>query len=181
VPRVISVGRLVPVKRYDRLLQILIELARRQASVRAAIVGDGPQRQWLQGEARRLGISDNIDFLGQCDDVPALLARSKTFAITSASEGMSIAMLEAMAAGVPVIVPDVGDLRDIVTDGQTGVIIDPTVADDAADRIASILNDTQRLHTLSTNARQAAAAFADVQAVAAKWDAALSALGGARI
>ncbi len=175
----IAVGRLVPVKRYDRMLAIIAELKKSWPQVRLAIVGDGPLGESLRHQAHSLGIADNVEFLGQREDVPHLLGQARVFILTSENEGLSIAMLEAMAAGLPAIVPDIGDLRDVVREGETGCFINPDSPRKAADRIAHLLSDAGEMQALSTAARSEAIQYADVRSVADQWTALIRAGGAA--
>ncbi|MBX3394884.1 MAG: glycosyltransferase [Phycisphaerae bacterium] len=165
----IAVGRLVDVKRYDRLLNIVARLRHIIPGVRVAIVGDGPEESKLRDHASRLGISQHIVFMGKRDDVDRLLPSARAFIMTSENEGLSIAMMEAMAAGLPAIVPAVGELGDLVRDGETGIIINPEETDATAEKIASLLNNADLLKKLSRRAPQTALAHASVPAVARRW------------
>lgn len=170
----IAVGRLVQVKRYDRMLNLVAAVKRRCPQIRLAIVGEGPLAETLSGQCESLGLGPNVDFLGQRDDVPHLLGQSRAFILTSENEGLSIAMLEAMAAGLPAIVPDIGDLSDVVRDGETGLLIDPTSPEVEARRIADFLECTDSLDAMSARARLDVVAYADAQNVAARWTELLS-------
>jgi glycosyltransferase involved in cell wall biosynthesis len=164
----IAVGRLVPVKRYDRLIKIVVELVKACDDLRVAVVGGGPQLEEMQARAADAGIADRIDFLGQRDDVPALCAASKAFILTSENEGLSIAMLEALAAGLPAIVPDVGDLASVVETGINGMFIDPEDPITSAAQIADLLANEDKLSAWSKAARETALGVS-IPAVAERW------------
>jgi glycosyltransferase involved in cell wall biosynthesis len=166
---VVSVGRLVPIKRTDRVLEIGAILAGNRPEIRISLVGDGPLMTDLRRQATRMNLSSNIEFLGRRDDVAGILRRCKLFLITSQNEGLSIAMIEAMAAGVIPVVPDVGELRDLVTDGENGLVIDPRDPLGAAVRIQELLESPDRQRTMSVAARRAVMSHCDVPAVAARW------------
>ncbi len=119
----ILTGRLVEIKRIDVLLQAVKIAAERVPGIKAVIVGDGPLRDSLQTLSADLHIDGHVSFLGRQDDVAAWLRRSKVFALTSDSEGLSLSMMEAMMCGLPAIVSDVGDLGDLVEDGVNGYLI----------------------------------------------------------
>ncbi|MCB9852381.1 MAG: glycosyltransferase [Phycisphaerales bacterium] len=172
----ITVGRLAEVKRYDRLLRIVAAIARNRPDVGCAFVGDGPQRAALETLAHDLGIARNVRFLGRRDDVATLLQRAKLFILTSETEGQSIAMMEAMAAGLPVAAPDVGELTDLLRADETGIVIDPALPESAADQIDALLNDKDRMRRMAAAGRAAVIEFAETQAVACKWQAALTKL-----
>jgi len=170
----VTVGRLVPVKRIDRLLDILAEVINYRSDVRLAIVGDGPLMNDLQNRAKYLGLMHHVDFLRQRDDIAEILSKSRVFIITSESESLSIAMIEAMAAGLPAIVPDIGDLGDLVIHNQTGLFINPNNPEQSARTIHEILNSAPRLQQLSKQARQTAIRLVNINHVAHKWRKALA-------
>ncbi len=91
----------------------------------AWIAGDGPERPALEALADALGIADRVRFAGRRDDVPDLLAAADVFVMPSRSEGLGIAALEAMAAGLPVVASAVGGLGEAVVDGRTGLLVPP--------------------------------------------------------
>lgn len=165
----VAVGRLVDVKRYDRMLQIIEALARNWPDIRIAIIGDGPLRGTLEQQAAALGISSNVSFLGQRDDVRTILNQSRAFILTSENEGLSIAMMEAMAAGLPAFSSDVGEHRDLIRPGQTGLLIDPTQPSEAAAMIAAYFDQPAELERTGRDARLAVTAHADIRTVADNW------------
>src|SRR5262249_56746103 len=89
------------------------------------IVGDGPLRESLAGQARTLGVEDSVRFEGTVADVRPVLAAMDVFVLPSRAEGMSNALLEAMAAGRPVVATAVGGNTEVVTDGETGLLVPP--------------------------------------------------------
>ncbi|MFQ5428667.1 MAG: glycosyltransferase family 4 protein [Phycisphaerae bacterium] len=172
----VCVGRLVDVKRYDRMLEVVAHLVRLRPSIRVAIVGDGPRRVALRRRAAKLNLDSHVVFLGRCDDVAGILRRARAFLMTSENEGLSIAMMEAMACGLPSIAPDVGDLKELVLDDETGLIIDPAAPEAAAAAIARLLDDAPRIGRLSANARRVVVDHADVARVAARWESAFQSI-----
>ncbi len=150
---VIFVGRLTEYKRPDRLIEVLAKVAERNTSFNAILVGEGPDRAELEARVSELGLESNIHFLGQRKDVPALMAKSKLFVLTSRWEGVSIAMLEAMSQGTVPIVSDVGDLRDFIRIGETGYILQEDENHDFANHIADLLDDESSRVRMAENAR----------------------------
>lgn len=121
--RIVGVGNLHPVKRWDRLLLAAGELRRRQIDYRMTIAGTGPLQDVLEQQAAQLGVSDSVRFIGHCDDVPGLLADATVLVHTAESEGCPNAVLEAMACGRAVVAMDAGDIRSLVEDGTTGFVV----------------------------------------------------------
>jgi glycosyltransferase involved in cell wall biosynthesis len=107
----------------------------------------------LRAEVARLGISDRLSFLGARDDVPALLGILDVFVLSSLSEGMSIATVEAMGAGLPVVVTRSGGPEDIVGHGQTGLLVPPGDDQALADGICRLLTDRALAQRLADAAR----------------------------
>lgn len=118
-----AVGSLTLVKGHDVLLAAFKDVVAKQSSARLLVVGDGPLLGALEAAGRRLAISDRVIWAGQREDVADLLAMMDVFVCSSRSEGMSNAVLEAMAAGRPVVATDVGDNALLVRDGVEGRIV----------------------------------------------------------
>src|ERR1035441_2719637 len=116
-----TVGHLRSEKRQDRLIAACAELAR-TLSVRLIIAGDGPERPRLEEMARVLGVADRVSFLGHQSDISSVYNQLDVFVLSSATEQMPLAVLEAMASGLPVVSTDVGDVRDMVSKDNTPLI-----------------------------------------------------------
>jgi glycosyltransferase involved in cell wall biosynthesis len=120
---VLSVGRLRAPKDFTTLVSAVA--AFEPGAVRLLIVGDGPDRPRIAEAIARLGLDDSVELLGPRDDVDALLATADVFVLSSDSEGMPMSVLEAMAAGLPVVASAVGGVSEIVRDGETGTLVPP--------------------------------------------------------
>jgi glycosyltransferase involved in cell wall biosynthesis len=165
----VFVGRLAEIKRVDLFLETVSCLVKIKPDLTAAIVGDGALRQQLQTLAAELQIADRVTFAGFRDDVGEWLSRSKVFVLTSDSEGLSLALMEAMAAGLPAVVSNVGDLSDLVVDGDNGYLVDEQDPQLFSDAIGTLLLDEDHLARASTAARQAAEMHS-VERCALRWD-----------
>jgi glycosyltransferase involved in cell wall biosynthesis len=172
----VFVGRLVAIKQPLQFVAIVANLRQLLPGVRAVVVGDGPLLNATHMCAIANGLEHSIHFLGKTEDVETILTRSKIFVLTSRSEGLSIAMAEAMAAGVVPIVANVGDLGDLVTDGVTGFLVTPNDVLEFAQRAALLLQDSELWARQSKAARQAARRHTSVDVVAAKWTQSLTPL-----
>lgn len=134
--RVVFVGRLIHVKRVDRLLRALALIRHSSPAIQSFIVGDGPEREYLEGLAHELGLSDEIlCFLGRRNDIPSILLQCDIFVLTSNHEGFPNVLLEAMAASLPVITTPAGDSALVVQDGITGYVVDFDDLEGMAERI----------------------------------------------
>ncbi len=119
--KAITVGRLVPWKRIDGLIEALREIP----ELGLVIVGDGPERPRLERIAQELGVSDRVYFAGQRSktETLSLMAACDFFVLNSTYEGLPHAVLEAMALGLPVVATAVGGTPEVVRDGETGVLV----------------------------------------------------------
>lgn len=154
-PVVGAIARLVPQKR----LELLLAAVARTAGARAVIAGDGSERAALERRAAELGVADRVAFLGHREDVGDVLDALDLFAVTSRTEGMSNAMLEALAAGVPVLSTPVSGAREALERNASGRapgwIVEPT-EDAVAERLGWLLADRAALRAAGDVARERA-------------------------
>jgi glycosyltransferase involved in cell wall biosynthesis len=136
-PLVGSVGRLVPIKDHTTLLGAIEWLP----SVHLAIVGDGELRYQLQAESAVRGLTDRVHFVGWRRDLPIVLSDLDAVVLTSRNEGTPVALIEALAAGRPVVATDVGGVRHVVANGTTGLLAPAGDGRAIAERIATLLAD----------------------------------------
>jgi glycosyltransferase involved in cell wall biosynthesis len=122
-PLIVAVGRLKAPKDFPTLVSALAALPR--DSFDALIVGDGPDRPRLEEQIRTCGLAGRVRLAGERRDVPDLLAEADVFVLPSRSEGHPVSVLEAMAAGVPVVASRVGGIPEQVDDGVTGLLVAP--------------------------------------------------------
>jgi sugar transferase (PEP-CTERM/EpsH1 system associated) len=118
-----AVGRLVEVKNHALLIDAAAQLAASGVVCSIVIAGDGPLRADLEGRISALGLSDRVRLLGHRSDVEQVFAALDVFVLPSRSEGMSNTILEAMAAGLPVVATNVGGADELVVDGETGLLV----------------------------------------------------------
>jgi glycosyltransferase involved in cell wall biosynthesis len=161
VPRLISVGRLAAPKDWTTLLSAVASLDP-QAFVELVIVGDGPDRERVQEELAARSLDRRVRLLGEHDDVPHLLADADVFVLASRSEGLPLSVIEAMAAGLPVVASDVGGLRELVRDGATGTLVPPGDPAALADALRLLLADRELRRRLGTAGRERAKALFDL-------------------
>jgi glycosyltransferase involved in cell wall biosynthesis len=140
-PIIATVGRLVAVKDHSTLLKAAVKVIRSCPAVIFLICGDGELRGRLENEARELGIAENVRFAGFRNDIFDLLQISDVYVCSSLSEGLSLSILEAMAAGKPVIATNVGGNPEVVVNGETGILVPPQDPEILASRIVSLLRD----------------------------------------
>ncbi|MGL4575096.1 MAG: glycosyltransferase [Burkholderiaceae bacterium] len=165
-----AVGRLVELKNHALLLRILPELSQQFAQLKLVLVGGGPIEAQLKAESARLGVQAQVVFAGQRTDVNTLLHAFDVFAMPSLTEGLSIALLEAAAAQLPIVATAVGGNVEIVSHESTGMLVPP--ADDAATAAAlrTLLADTPLRERLGAAARQWVVQNASVEAMCDAYD-----------
>ena len=140
-PVVITVGRLSEQKGIRYLLLAAAEVLRERPNCQFLFVGDGPERASLEALASSLAIGSSVRFVGHRADVPSLLKASGLFVLPSLWEGMPNALLEAMAAGLPVVATAVEGSREIIRNEESGLLVPPENPDALANAILRVLND----------------------------------------
>lgn len=135
-----SIGRLEPVKGYSTLLHAFALLYREDPRVRLRVLGDGTLRSDLQVLAKNLSIADAVSFEGFSLDTPSFLAGIDIYVLSSLSEGLPLTILEAMAAGVPVVATTVGGVPELLKGSGCGWLCSPGNADALAETMRTALN-----------------------------------------
>lgn len=154
IGNVIMVGRLSAVKNYDLAIDIVKECKLKGVNLHLKIVGDGPEKSRLHKLVNKHGLNAEIEFLGDRDDVHELLCESDMFLMTSTSEGHSIALLEAVAAGLPCIVSDVGGNPEIIKDGYNGYVVKLDNINGFVDSLARLISKRSLRNNISENSRE---------------------------
>lgn len=152
---VLFLGRLDAQKGLDVALHAWARVTARRPGARLVLAGDGAARVALEDQARALGLSETVRFLGTRSDPETLLRGSQIFLLPSRSEGMSNALLEAMATGLPCVASRIGGNRDLVEHGITGLLTPPGDAAALAEALAALLEDAPLRQRLGTAARAA--------------------------
>ena len=140
----VFVGTLRPVKGVKYLIEAMSIIKHRCATARLLLVGDGEERQSIEGMVKELNLEDTVTFLGRMsnDKVPKHMAASDVFVLPSLSEGFPVTVLEAMATGLPVVASRVRGLPEIIEDGRNGFLVEPKRPDQIADRVLVLLADS---------------------------------------
>ncbi len=155
-PRIGSIGRLEPQKNYFLFLEAASLLHRERPDVRFEIIGQGPQREPLEDELRGLGLQGVVTISEPREDIAGFLAGLDQFWLTSDWEGTPNVVLEAMAAGVPVVATSVGGTPELIEDGVNGFLVEPGSSDDLAARAGALLGDARVAGSVGEWARAAA-------------------------
>ncbi len=171
-PTVVQVANMHhAVKGQDDLLLAHREVLREVPGARLVLVGDGARRAALEELARQLGIGDRVRFAGYRRDVPALLARASVAVSASHAEGISNAVLEAMAARRPVVGTAVGGTPELVRDGVTGFLVAPRSPSLMARRTLALLRDPALARRLGEEGRAVVEREFAVEAMRRSYDA----------
>jgi glycosyltransferase involved in cell wall biosynthesis len=149
-----TVGNLYPVKGYNFLLQAVSRVIREASNVIFLIIGRGRLKNELEQQAADLGINRQVKFLGFRSDVPRLLQLMDVFVMSSLSEGLSLSILEAMAAGKPVVATWVGGNPEIVQEGRTGFLVPSGDSDVLGSRILTLLKNRDLVKSLGDVGRK---------------------------
>jgi glycosyltransferase involved in cell wall biosynthesis len=134
-------GRMTAVKRTDDLLTMLAALRVGGTDATLLLVGDGDDRERLEERAHDLGLARSCLFVGYQEEVAPWYAICDAVVLTSASEGTPVTIIEALAAGRPVVATDVGGVRDVVDDGETGFLVPPRNTQALAERLRALAAD----------------------------------------
>ena len=155
-----AVGRLWPQKRLEDFIWSIELLRHVDPRARLVVIGDGPLRDRLKRYARRVQVDHLVHFAGHRDDVPELMPHFDVLALTSAYEGMPNSVMEAMAAGVPVVATDVPGTRDLVVAEETGYLVPVGARDVFCQRVRKLLeNDELRRQLGDAGRRRVAECF----------------------
>lgn len=147
------VARLVWFKGLDALVDAIPCVTERHPQARFFIAGEGPLKSQLIEQAHQRGVADKLVFLGERNDVAALLAAFDVFVLPSVSEGMPITILEAMAAGLPTVATDVGGVGEMIVDQVSGLLVAPRAPDALAAALNELVGNPARCKSMGAAAR----------------------------
>jgi len=179
-PLIVAVGRLVPVKRFDRLVDALVRIRAEHPTLRAVIVGEGYERVGLEEQVRAAGAGEWLRLPGRLDDasVVDLYRRAWLVASTSLREGWGMTLTEAAACGTPAVATRIAGHSDAVEDGVSGLLVDSM--DELALAAGRVIDDAMLRRRLSLGARRRAESFTWGATAALAFDALADAVGRSR-
>lgn len=149
----ITVGRLVYAKAHEVIIASMPAVLKEFPNAKLEIYGDGVLRADLQAQIKRLGLSNSIKLPGQTDDVARHLAAADVFILSSRSEGLPIALLEAMSAGLPCIATQVEGVDEVLTEGKHGLTVPVENPEALAQAILQLLRDPEARKRMGAAAR----------------------------
>lgn len=142
-PVIGTIARLAPQKGVSYFLKAASLL--KEYQVNFMVVGDGPLREELEQEASELGLQNRVTFVGRRENIPEILATLDIFVLPSVTEGLPLTILEAMAAGKPVVATRVGGVPEAILEGKTGLVVPPRDPEALAVALAGLLGERERL------------------------------------
>ncbi len=166
---IVFLGRFSPFKQPLLIVQIVRLVSSKIPWFRAVMAGDGPLLDECKRESEHLGVADRITFTGKLINPEKVLAKSRVFVLTSKSEGLSIALAEAMTLGTVPVVFDVGDLAELVKNGQTGFLVPAGDISLFSDRLISLLTDQSQWSLMSSNSVNTAYNNNSIHVIILKW------------
>jgi glycosyltransferase involved in cell wall biosynthesis len=149
-----TLAGLVRRKGHRYLLEAAARLKQQGVRLRYCFGGEGPERRDLQELALRLGLRDEVSFLGFVSDAPRFLSSIDIFALPSLFEGLGVAVLEAMAAGKPVVASAVGGIPELVEDQTTGILVPPGDFEALAGALSRLASDPERVRAMGEIGRE---------------------------
>jgi glycosyltransferase involved in cell wall biosynthesis len=163
-PLALALGRLHPNKGFD----VLLEALARAPDIHLWLAGEGPERAALEHRARKLGLGDRVRFLGWRDDAPALLAACDFLVVSSRSEPLGNTIVEAWAAGRPVLATETAGPQELIATGKTGLLVPAEDAEGLALAMARLADDDDlRARLAAAGQARYRAEFAEPRVVAA--------------
>jgi colanic acid/amylovoran biosynthesis glycosyltransferase len=155
-PSIVGIGRLTWVKGWPWALEALAIVRRGVPDARLVVLGEGEDRQQLEFTIRDLGLEGAVELRGQVghEEVASVLGSASLLLSTSLSEGISNAVLEAMARGLPVVSTDVGGMAEVVEDGVNGFLVPPRSPAVTAERVVRLMHDPELRGSMGAEARR---------------------------
>jgi glycosyltransferase involved in cell wall biosynthesis len=148
------VGTLKDQKGHRYMIEAMTSIVPRYPSAHALFIGDGDLGEELQAQATALNVDAHIHFLGSRRDVPELLASSDLFVLPSLWEGLSMALLEAMATGLPIVASEVSGTVQVMIPGETGYLVPPGDVQGLFEAVEQLLSDPARAQAMGAAARR---------------------------
>jgi glycosyltransferase involved in cell wall biosynthesis len=170
-PRAVTVARLAPVKDIGTMVRAARSIKNAVPDFRLDIVGDGESRPELELLSRELELTDSVTFHGASIDPRPYLSHATVFLQSSISEGISLTLLEAMAAGLPIVATDVGGNREVVEVGRTGLLVEPRSPEALAEATLRVLGNPATAVSMSRAARTRAEQVFSLDRMVADYEA----------
>ncbi|KOX27904.1 MULTISPECIES: glycosyltransferase family 4 protein [unclassified Streptomyces] len=168
--RVVSIGRLHEEKGVDMLLDAWAEVAPRHPDWTLRVYGSGEEEETLRQQCESLGVTGSVEWMGRTSDVAGALRESSLFALSSRGEGFPLALMEAMATAVPCVAFNVAPgVREIITDGENGLVVSPGNTSEFARRLDELMSDKDLRDDMGERARADIQRYS-VDEVMSRWE-----------
>jgi glycosyltransferase involved in cell wall biosynthesis len=174
------VARLTPAKDHLNLFDAFVRVRATHRDARLLLVGDGELRADLERAVAARGLSSVVVFAGKRDDVAEMLSAMDVFVLSSATEGLAMTLLEAMAAGLPVVATRVGGNAEVVVDGATGRLVAPRDPDALAAAIGQVLADRTQARAMGARGAERARVHFGIDGMVGAYTALYDALAASR-
>ena len=167
--RMLFVGRLAAVKGAPVLFQALAEAVLQRPDLHLTLIGDGPERAQLEAEAQAMGLAAHLSFVGykSQSEVAQALSEVDLLVLPSFAEGLPVVLMEAMAAGLPVLTTQIAGVPELVEDGQTGLLVPPGDAGALRDGMLQLLSDPATAAAMGARGRVKVATEFNIESEAA--------------
>jgi glycosyltransferase involved in cell wall biosynthesis len=166
----VTVGRISPEKDLATLLRASAIVVAQEPCFRLHIAGDGPCVAELKRLREELGLHNHVEFLGQVNEVPRLLSTASLFVLSSLTEGISLALLEAMACGLPAVATRVGGNPEVIADGETGLLVSTHAPAQLADAILKLYRAPQMGQRMGVAGRRRVETNFDVRQMVLRYE-----------
>lgn len=155
---ILFVGRLIEIKGVEYLIRAMKEILKDIPDAKLMIIGDGENEKNLKNLSVNLGVEEKIDFIGKVpnDKIPVYMKAADVFVLPSLSEGFPVTLLEAMAAGLPILATKVGGIPEIIKDEENGFLVQPANSSDIAKKVIDLLADKEKMEIMKQNNKEKA-------------------------
>ncbi len=167
---IIMVSRLSSEKDFPTLLNAADAIRRKKPDFLLRLAGDGPQRGKIERLVHELALERHVELLGNRSDIPELLSNAAAFVLSTHTEGLSIALLEAMASGLPIVATDVGGNREVVVEGETGFLVPRQSPAMLASRLLWILDHPEESRQLGAAGRRRVEEIFDIRRMVSEYE-----------
>jgi glycosyltransferase involved in cell wall biosynthesis len=158
-PVIVAVGRMVPIKRLDRMLRAISIVVAAKPEAHLYLIGGGPDRESLEALTRQLDLVRNVTFVGWSSETQDWYGAAHVVALSSAREGTPLALIEAAAAGRPVVATSVGGVPDVVQHGSTGIVVPDGDEVALAQGLVSLLSNVSEADRMGAAAKAGSQRF----------------------
>jgi len=168
----VAIGRLTLQKDFFNLIDAFARVAKSFSDSGLYVAGDGPLKHELKSKIKKMGLKDRVYFIGICKDIPSFLSRGNALVLSSLWEGSPNVILEAMAAGLPIVATDIGGVRELVSDGENGFLVPCHEPMSLAETMMHLMKLTdQKRKQMGKKGREIVQKKYNIKIIVKKWEA----------